>query len=487
MAFLAMAVPDENTPNTEPNVMAPLEPIRTDIAQCEEHLLLSPPPPVVTVTGRPVSRPYVPVRLKFVLTLVASFAWAAFSLRLATPWIHELGRVIGTIGAHLVIWGVAILPGFMNAFLVVGLLLDRRPARSWTGPFPGLTVLVAAYNEEASILSTIQSIARQDYPGPLQVLVINDGSTDSTMAKLASVAYPWLTVIDLEKNAGKANALNQGLKAAAYPLTITLDGDSCLYKGALRHLVGRFLSDPPNTAAVAGTVLLRNSRFNLVTKIQEWDYFHGIASIKRLQSLFQGTLVAQGAFSLYRTDVLRDAGGWPECVGEDIVLTWAILKAGHRVGYCEDAITFTNAPTSFRQFIRQRQRWSRGLIEAFKAHGSLLFMPRMSTVFVWWNLLFPYMDVAYTLFFIPGIALALFGIYWIAGPMTLLVLPMAFVVNYLMFYIQSHMFHAQGLRVRRNPVGFIVYALFYGIVLQPGCVLGYLSEMLNLRKNWGTK
>jgi poly-beta-1,6-N-acetyl-D-glucosamine synthase len=270
-------------------------------------------------------------------------------------------------------------------------------------------------------------------------------------------------------------------------LTVTLDGDSYLYRDALRHLVERYLGDPPNTAAVAGAVLLRNSRLNLVTKVQEWDYFHGIAAIKRLQSLFQGTLVAQGAFSLYRTDVLRAVDGWPACVGEDIVLTWAMLDRGYRVGYCEDAISFTNAPTRFMQFIRQRQRWSRGLIEAFKCHGSLLRRWRMSTVFIWWNLLFPYMDLVYTLAFIPGLVLALFGYYWLAGPMTLLVLPLAFVVNYLMFVIQSRMFVAQGLKVRRNPLGFVVYALFYGIVLQPGCVLGYLSELLNLRKHWGTK
>jgi len=234
-------------------------------------------------------------------------------------------------------------------------------------------------------------------------------------------------------------------------------------------------------------VLLRNSRLNLVTRVQEWDYFHGIAAIKRLQSLFQGTLVAQGAFSLYRTEVLRELGGWPECVGEDIVLTWAMLNRGDRVGYCEDAVTFTNAPTTWRQFIRQRQRWSRGLIEAFKAYPQLLFRRRMSTIFIWWNLLFPYMDLVYTLFFLPGLLLALFGCYWLAGPMTLLVLPLAFVVNYLMFYIQSQMFRAQGLKVRRNPVGFVMYALFYGFVLQPGCVVGYLSELLNLRKRWGTK
>lgn len=436
---------------------------------------------------RPPQRRYVPVRVKFALTLLVSLAWAVLSFGLAHRWIADLSLLVGSVPAHVVIVGIAILPGFMNAFLVTGLLLDRRPPRAVITEYPGVTVLVAAYNEEESILATLASLDKQDYPAPLEVLVINDGSTDGTLARLNSVSYPWLRVIDLPRNGGKANALNQGLKLASHPLTITLDGDSYLYRSALRQLVGRFLSDPPHTAAVAGTVLLRNSRLNLVTRMQEWDYFHGIAAIKRLQSLFQGTLVAQGAFSLYRTDVLREVGGWPECVGEDIVLTWAILARGDRVGYCEDAITFTNAPTTFKQFIRQRQRWSRGLIEAFKAHWRLLFALRMSTVFVWWNLLFPYMDLVYTLFFIPGLVLALFGIYWLAGPMTLLVLPMAFAVNYLMFFIQSRMFRAQGLKVRRNPIGFVVYALFYGLVLQPGCVLGYLSEMLNLRKHWGTK
>jgi poly-beta-1,6-N-acetyl-D-glucosamine synthase len=447
-------------------------------------------PPAVALTPLPLPsqrRRYISVRAKFTLTLLVSLAWAWLSFGLAHRWIDDLAQLAGPVLAHLVIIGIAILPGFMNAFLVTGLLLDRRPPRAVITEYPGVTVLVAAYNEEESILATLASLDKQDYPAPLEVLVINDGSTDGTSARLHSVSYPWLRVIDLPRNGGKANALNQGLKLASHPLTITLDGDSYLYRHALRQLVGRFLSDPPNTAAVAGTVLLRNSRLNLVTRMQEWDYFHGIAAIKRLQSLFQGTLVAQGAFSLYRTDVLRDVGGWPECVGEDIVLTWAILARGDRVGYCEDAITFTNAPTTFKQFIRQRQRWSRGLIEAFKLHWRLLFAPRMSTVFVWWNLLFPYMDLVYTLFFIPGLVLALFGVYWLAGPMTLLVLPMAFAVNYLMFFIQSRMFRAQGLKVRRNPIGFLVYALFYGLVLQPGCVLGYLSEMLNLRKHWGTK
>lgn len=432
-------------------------------------------------------RRYVTVRVKFVIAMTIAFAWAVLSYLIAQRWIFELSGIIGAPLAYFVIFGIAILPGFMNAFLITGLLLDHRPRHKPAPQYPDISILVAAYNEEESIVSVLESIARQNYPGQIEVIVINDGSTDGTMKKLASTSYPWLRVIDLPKNAGKATALNVGLKQVKYALTITLDADSFLYAHALANLVERFLGDPDNTAAVAGAVLVRNSRLNLVTKIQEWDYFHGIAAVKRLQSLFQGTLVAQGAFSIYRTDVLHEVGGWPNCVGEDIVLTWAILRHGYRVGYCEDACLFTNTPITFKQFIRQRQRWSRGLIEAFKQHWPLLFRLRMMTVFIWWNLLFPLMDFIYTFCFIPGIVLALFGYYWLAGPMTLLVLPLAMLVNYIMFYIQSGMFTEQGLTVRKNPLAFIFYALFYGIILQPACFLGYLSEILGTRKKWGTK
>jgi biofilm PGA synthesis N-glycosyltransferase PgaC len=221
--------------------------------------------------------------------------------------------------------------------------------------------------------------------------------------------------------------------------------------------------------------------------VQEWDYFHGIASIKRIQSLFQGTLVAQGAFSLYRKSVLEDVGGWPDCVGEDIVLTWAMLKEGHRVGFCEDACAFTNVPATLPQFIRQRQRWSRGMIEAFKQHPGILVTPRLSTFFVYWNLLFPMLDLIFTVVFLPGLVLALLGHYWIAGPMTLVLLPLAGLINILMFSVGRKMFDANGLAVRRNISGFLLYALVYSIILQPACLLGYVSELFKLKKSWGTK
>jgi biofilm PGA synthesis N-glycosyltransferase PgaC len=93
----------------------------------------------------------------------------------------------------------------------------------------------------------------------------------------------------------------------------------------------------------------------------------------------------------------------------------------------------------------------------------------------------------YTVVFLPGILLAFFGIYWIAGPMTLIVLPLAMLFNYVMYVVQVQMFHSQGLKVRRNFLGFLVYAFLYGAILQPACLVGYWMELLRVQKSWGTK
>lgn len=434
---------------------------------------------------------YLTTREKFLLSLCTATVWGVFSYYVAEKWIHDLGTIIGIYASILVIFGIAIIPGFMNAFMVASLWLDRRPPRKPKHErYPAITILIAAYNEEDNILSTLESINRQNYPGEMSAIVINDGSKDKTaiLVTEALKTYPWLQFLNLEKNKGKSQALNNGLEYVNTNLTITIDADSYLYKNALKHIVERYMGDPHNTAAVAGAVLVRNSRKNFVTKVQEWDYFHGIASIKRIQSLYQGTLVAQGAFSLYETKVLREINEWPACVGEDIVLTWSMLNKGYRIGFAEDACLFTNAPDTWKQFIRQRQRWSRGLVEAFKINWRLLFRARMTTLFIWWNLLFFYLDLAYTFAFIPGIILAFFGIYWIAGPMTLIVLPLAMLVNYVMFNIQVEMFERQELKVRKNLFGFIFYTLFYGMILQPACVLGYIKELVMFKnKSWGTK
>lgn len=432
---------------------------------------------------------YLRIKYKFLVALTIAFLWMAGSFWASQPWYHDLSQEIGAIPAYFVITLIAIIPGFMNAFVAVALLLDRRPKVMVDQHYPPVTVLIAAYNEDKSIAKTIKAILAQSYPANISVIVINDGSSDETVASVRSlqIQHANIELIDLGTNGGKAAALNHGLARCQTNVVISIDADSYVLKDGIRHLVGRYLSDPIQTKAVAGSILIRNSRENWITKAQEWDYFLGIASIKRIQSLFQGTLVAQGAFSLYERDTLIRLNGWPDMVGEDIVLTWKILLAGFRVGHAEDALAFTDCPNTLRQFIKQRQRWSRGLIEAFKVNPRILFKPRLTTMYIWWNTLFPLMDIAYTFGFIPGLILACFGVYWIVGPMTLSLLPMAFLLNWQMYLKGRKMFAAEGLHVRANALGFIFYVFAYGVILQPACVYGYFSEFLNLRKSWGTK
>ena len=228
-------------------------------------------------------------------------------------------------------------------------------------------ILIAAYNEEASIAETLRSIAHQDYPGEFEVFVIDDGSRDRTAAhrrrmrpRLAATAAP-------AAQPGKSAALNRGLAAARFDLVVTLDADSYLYRDALRNLVERYLSDPPNTRAVAGTMLVRNSRKNWVTKAQEWDYFHGIAAIKRVQSLYPGNagragrvldLRPRGAARGRRLGGLRRRGHRAH-VGD------ARARAGASAMPRTRAASPTRR-TTLQQFVRQRQRWARGMMEAFR-------------------------------------------------------------------------------------------------------------------------
>jgi poly-beta-1,6-N-acetyl-D-glucosamine synthase len=442
--------------------------------------------PLAAANDSPLHRRhYLPVGIKFALMFAASLAWAALAYAAAQHAMSALENPSERLTAHLVILGAAVLPAFTNAFLAIGLLLDRRPQRSHfgRGDFPGVTILIAAYNQQDAIVGTLQSIAAQRYCAPFEVLVINDGSTDATLAQLRSLNYPWLEVLDLKCAGGKSKALNAGLRLASYPLTVTLNADTHLHPQALRRLVTRYMSDPPNTAAVAGAVLVRNSRQSLMTRMQEWDYFQGIAANKRLQSLLQGTLVAQDSFSLYRTDILRVVGGWPDGDGEDTVLTWAMLRDHHRVGYCEDAVAFARVPASLTRFLQQRRHGARGIVEAFKTHGSLLFQRRLSTFFIWSSLLFPYMDLAYTVAWISVLCLAWAGIYWLAGIMLIFVAPMALLAHAVVYRRQSRMFRALGLTVRRNPLGLLCYALLYGLVLRPASVLGFVSGLVPHRSN----
>jgi len=427
---------------------------------------------------------YLSVRNKFLISTAFSLLWFFASWHLAQPWLQDLAGVAGHTPAVVIIFFIALLPGFLNAHILSSVILDRPPPLRLDLNFPPVTLLIAAYNEAENIAETVRGIKNQDYSGKLEIIVVDDGSTDGTIDVLKSFNLAELKIVQANHR-GKARALNEGLKHVSTEIVVCIDADTYLHSQALKRIIARFLSDPGDTAAVAGSVLVKNSRSTFMTRLQEWDYFTGIASAKRQQSLYQGTLVAQGAFSAFRTKLLREYNGWPPVIGEDIVLTWALIKAGWRIGFEATAIGFTVAPADTKSFYRQRKRWARGMIEGLKQHGHLIWRSaRLSAFFVGIDFIIPFIDLFYALVFLPGVILAFFGHFYIVGPSTLLVLPVAFLIILVMYNRQKAVFDTLNLKVRTNRLGFVVYMLMYQAVMSPICVIGYAEELFGMTKRW---
>jgi poly-beta-1,6-N-acetyl-D-glucosamine synthase len=448
------------------------------------------PPPVVPAVAHPepeFRERYLTVHGKFAVAVGVAALWLAVSVWLSLPWLRDIEGAIGVVPGAVVIALVAWIPGLLVAFLTVSLMVDQPPPLRVTAPTNPVTVIVAARNEAASIVDTLERIAAQDHAGPMTILLADNGSTDATAAVAERTAARLgldLAVVR-EKRPGKCYALNTALATVATQLVITVDADTALHHTAIRSLVARLISAPPDVVAVAGAVLVRNSRASIWTRMQEWDYFLGIASIKRMQGLYQGTLVAQGAFSLYRTEAVRAVGGWPDAIGEDIVVTWELMKRGGRVYFEPLAVAFTDVPDRFRAFARQRARWARGMIEGLRAVPPWRQPRGLTRIMTGVDLVIPLLDLAYTFVWLPGLVLACFGVHWIVGPYTLLVLPLTVLTNLLLYRYQlRRVFAPLRLRVRTNRSGYLLYILAYQAIMSPVSVLGYAQELLGLRRRW---
>ena len=454
----------------------------------ESPLQLVAEPGVRDLERAPAERRRIYVRLPFKLIAVIALAlaWAGVSLWIAIPWIESLGESITVPLAAAVVAGIAIIPGYLNANLVAALLIDHPPPLRFDLVFPDITVVIACFNEEETIAETLDYVVKQDYPGELRVIVADDGSGDRTLevARRRAAADPRISVLALS-HSGKAGTLTKALATVRTPLIATVDADTLLMPASLRRGVARLLISPPDTVAVAGAVFVRNSRSNIITKAQEWDYFLGIASVKRQQGLFQGTMVAQGAFSVYRVAAVRAAGGWPDRIGEDIVLTWAMMRQGGRIGYERTAIAFTGAPEDRAGFARQRRRWARGMIEGLREHGGpLIAEHRTNAHAVAVDFLFPFVDLVYSIAFPIGLVLALFGNFAIVGPMTIAVVPLNIALSLIMFRLSRQSFEEVGLKVRRNRLGFLGYLLTYQLFMSPISVAGYAEELFGRSRRW---
>lgn len=226
-----------------------------------------------------------------------------------------------------------------------------------------VTVLVPAYNESKCIAATVRSLSRSDHP--IEVLVIDDGSTDGTADIVEAMWLPNVRVIR-QQNAGKPAALNNGIRHARYEIIVMMDGDTVFEESTVRELVQPFAD--PGVGAVSGNAKVGN-RDSLIGAWQHIEYVMGFNLDRRMYDLLRCMPTIPGACGAFRREVLREVGGMSEdTLAEDTDITMAIHRRGWQVVYAEDARAWTEAPESVQQLWSQRYRWCYGTMQAMWKH-----------------------------------------------------------------------------------------------------------------------
>ena len=236
------------------------------------------------------------------------------------------------------------------------------------GGWPGVSVLIPAYNEEAVIATSVRAALDSDYPR-LEVLVLDDGSTDDTEATAiqAAAADRRCRVLRDPVNRGKAEQLNVGFARARHGLVIVTDADTHMHPHAVRYLVARIESSPVLAAVAGGPHVTNPDR--LICAMQVLEAAAIIGLIRRTQSLTGRVGVVAGVLAVFNRDRVMAVGGYDgRMATEDIDLTWRLLIAGWQTAYEPRAVVGMQVPSSLPALWAQRKRWARGQGEVLHAH-----------------------------------------------------------------------------------------------------------------------
>jgi cellulose synthase/poly-beta-1,6-N-acetylglucosamine synthase-like glycosyltransferase len=230
-----------------------------------------------------------------------------------------------------------------------------------------LTAIVPAYNEEGTVAQTVKSLREQTL-APAEILVVDDCSTDATseVARSAEAA-----VLRPPANTGsKAGAQTFALQEVETELVMAVDADTVLAPDAIERLLPAF--DDPDVAASSGFVLPQRVR-SVWERGRYVEYMLAFSFFKRIQDHFGKPLISSGCFSVYRTDELRAVGGWsPRTMAEDMDLTWTLYRAGRKVRFVPEAISYPIEPHSFEFMGKQLRRWSHGFVQNVALHWRAL-------------------------------------------------------------------------------------------------------------------
>jgi cellulose synthase/poly-beta-1,6-N-acetylglucosamine synthase-like glycosyltransferase/spore germination protein YaaH/peptidoglycan/xylan/chitin deacetylase (PgdA/CDA1 family) len=297
--------------------------------------------------------------------------------------LAEIAYVAGAMMESLFV--IFLIAGGIR-LLITGILafLQRRRERKRKFVFPAemplVSIIVPAYNEEINAVRSIENLLHCDYPH-FNIIFVDDGSTDSTFAKVSAAFehHPQVTVLT-KPNGGKASALNYGIAKTQAPYVVCIDADTRLAHNAVRLLMRNFFVEDRKTGAVAGTVKVGNE-VNILTKWQSIEYTIGQNFDRRAFGYLNAITVVPGAIGAFDRQAMLEVGAFTsDTLAEDSDLTIRLLRAGYTVDNESEAVAYTEAPETVKQFMKQRFRWSFGVMQVFWKHKEMIFSTRQRSL-----------------------------------------------------------------------------------------------------------
>lgn len=245
----------------------------------------------------------------------------------------------------------------------------RLPRMVPAGDLPSVAVLVPARNEALVLEDCLAALLASDHP-ELEIHVLSDGSTDGTAEIARRHSGRGVILHEHVENLGKSRVLEQALDGLTSDLVMVIDADTRLGRSAVREMAEVFALHPEVAGATANVRVKRAG--NLLACLQVVEYASIIGLLKRANSAWGGLFTVSGAACCFRTEIIRNAGGFASpSITEDIELSWRLQKSGHKLVYVPRALVGVEVPHGLRDLWRQRVRWSQGLAEVLRLHGDV--------------------------------------------------------------------------------------------------------------------
>jgi cellulose synthase/poly-beta-1,6-N-acetylglucosamine synthase-like glycosyltransferase len=351
---------------------------------------------------------------------------------------------------------------------------------------PFVSIVIPVYNEGKVIQKSVASLLNLDYEH-FEIIIVNDGSTDDTKEVAESLVgyhngvHKKIEVTLINKpNGGKSTALNTGIKYSDANYILCVDGDSQLSPDSLNMAVRHF--ENPEIGAVAGNVKVQN-RKKFFTDLQALEYIEGLNMARSAQGFLRLVNIVPGPIGLFRKKAIEDVGYFAsDTFAEDADLSLRILAKGWKLYYEPNSISFTEAPVKLQQLLKQRYRWTRGILQSIRKHKKLMLNPTINfgDSFILWSmfyeaLIWPPMNIAAHLFFI--VAALAFGFtslifFWWAGLALLDLITALYCVA------------AEKEEIRLVSYA-IIYRMVFILIIDICKAMSTVEEFLGIKMTWG--